>query len=316
MLDFSGSLPQVFSGLSECKGVQDYGHRLFLTTNEEGQDSTLEKLSRHELNGDTIVGVSGFFILNAASCRGITSEHSREGIRNIIVLDKSIPLEDFWENTVRIVKTSSDRFEVADRIEKLLMDKRKLYYGYNCCCDGCLQEDVKSRIRRLRCEITSGQSWLSSDLRFERIKRIFGENRFVFKRVDLCDSATVHDIASRMRACGMKLDMVYLSNVREYAEDDGYLAEFRQSLNPLVSSDGFLVDTKPREGSLYNRVKLTQRVSRRRKAAIATCFPASPGRKRKLPQKKQKFYSSSANDIAKIFKHVKAEDFLAALSEE
>lgn len=58
---------EFFSSVPQSPGKDDYEHRLFLTTNEHNQQKTLNILAKNPLSGNTLMGVSGFFILNAAA---------------------------------------------------------------------------------------------------------------------------------------------------------------------------------------------------------------------------------------------------------
>lgn len=274
MSSLSVSIPGVFDGVRECSLVSNYEHRLFLTTNEADQDVSLEKLARHETVGDTIMGVSCFFTLNIASCRGLTSRDSRARIKHIVMLDRSAALKDFWGHAIEIIKSSADRVEVKDKIV-VLVKERCRFYGYES-CESCLSSWAEREIRDFQSEIDRGDSWLSSDIRFARIKQIFDESHFVFKSVDWFDGEAVIDIVERMKRCGMVLDTLYTSNLNEYAESEDRLREFQRSIDPLLSRDVFLISTKIREGGIYSGARLTQRVNRRRGAAIKACFPRSP----------------------------------------
>ncbi|MFT4553825.1 MAG: hypothetical protein ACI9S8_002467 [Chlamydiales bacterium] len=263
-------LPGIFQSINECEGVSDNTHRLFLVTNEYEQSSTLEKLKWDKLNGDTIIGVSGFFTLNATSARATKLDSSISEIKYLIMLDCSSRVNDFWSNMQKIIARSEDRVIALENIKSLLVDRKNLYYGQN----SSALNFAKTYIQSLEREVWRGQSWLSTDEQYAKIKKIFDSGHFTFLRLNLCNQEAMDQIATIIGEKNMSLDCLYLSNTREYAEIEGLLETYQKSLDKLITKNCFVIDTIPR--GCYDCVRLTQRVFKRNQSALSVCFPKSP----------------------------------------
>ncbi len=202
----------------------DYAHRLFLTTNEEDKSKTLNTLANVPVQGDTFVGVSGFFSLNAAAVRGTMSFGE---IKHIVIVDRGSRVEAFWKETAKIIRESSSRAEVIEKGGQLIEKNKELYFG-----GGQIAPSVAARAAQeaFQKEISDGTSWLSSDEKFQSIKRIFDAGCFEFRRVDLFSNEQVEDLMDDLDDQGRTVDTVYVSNVHEYLETPGERKAYNRSL--------------------------------------------------------------------------------------
>lgn len=236
--------PYLLDHIPPCPGKDDWSHRVFLTTNEDGQERTLSILEKTPLHGDTMIGVSGFFILNAAAIRGRTSSGR---IENIILFDRSVRVEHFWERMQAIITGSEHRGEVFEKVAALLDNEKHWYYNRTEPLSKG-EEDPRyahqTYIQELRAEMEMGQSWLSSDEKFARIKAIFVQGRFIFKRADLTDVEAFRSIGLALKAEGLQVDTVYLSNTFEYLKSGKLEADFGESVEQLVAVNTLLVQTQ------------------------------------------------------------------------
>lgn len=305
-------LPQVFSTIGECEGISDNAHRVFLVTNEYGQSSTLDKLKRHPTNGDTMIGVSGFFTLNAASIRATTSEKPSKGIKYLVLVDRSKRVNDFWISMQNIIADSSDRIKALNEIKSLLMMKRDIYYTRSSPSQSSSFSSASYYIHQLEEEVRSGKSWLSTNEQYGKIKRIFDAGHFTFKRLNLCNKDAMDEIATIMEENQMSLDSLYLSNTREYAEDDGLLEVYQKSLDRLATKKAFVIDTKPR--GCFSCVPLTQRVFRRNRSNLSVCFPTRPPSECQSPPSTTTTSPVLGEGLAKLFKKAKPSDFFKAIA--
>lgn len=268
-------LSEVFYDHEKCEGISDHAHRVFLVTNESGQTETLGKMRRHPMNGNTMVGVSGFFVLNAAAVRAVETSNPEKKVKYLVLLDRSQRVNDFWNQMQCIITQSSSRDDVITQVKDLLLDKKDFYYTSYTSPDGSLST-AKYYIAELDREIVSGASWLSSDEKYQRIKEIFDANHFVCLQQNLCNKRAMDALAGTMEERGMTLDTLYLSNTREYAEMDSLLEVYQESLDKLITARVFVIDTKPRIGGCTHHLEeLTQRVFRRNQSPLSICFPLS-----------------------------------------
>lgn len=266
-------LTEIFKKCKKCVALDDFPHRVFIVTNEQGQKETLEKLERHKTNGNTIIGVSGFFTLNAASIRASKVEDkAKEQIEHIILIDCSKRVHDFWMNMRKIIEKANNHLETAEETKKLLLEKKDFYYGGS--PRHSSETIANGFITRLEDEISSGLSWLSNKERFQKIKDIFDRGNFTCLQVNLCEQEAMDAISETMTEKGMTLDAFYTSNVRDYAEQDGLLSSFQKSLNRIITPKAFIIDTRPTKNA-YNQKNLPQqRLIRRNTSSMKECFPA------------------------------------------
>lgn len=235
--------------------------KLFLTTNEEGGQSTISELSEEPIYGNTIVCTSGFFGLNVAAKRGSTSKINQNKIEYLVFVDNSKRVEKFWKQLEFIIRESDSRGEVKNKTIELLKKCPQDFFP------GEAVEELKSSVKNLEREISSGDSWLSNEEQFQKIKKIFDKNHFVFLPIDLCHKKSIENLSSGMLRNSMKADLLYLSNVREYAEKDGRIANFRNSMEALlhsINNNNFCIDTIPRSYGIdcEDVYPLTQRIVR------------------------------------------------------
>lgn len=246
-----------FSDVRESEGVDDYMHRIFLTTNEGLHEEVLIELQREPVigntfldshGGNTFIAVSGFCGLNIASVRGDESENPAK-IDTIIILDRSLRVQNFWEKMKEIITSSNTRHEVIDKLEELIFSELFKVKG--------MPSHIKyDPLTDLRGEILAGNSWLSTTRRFNVIKQIFANKRFIFKRIDVTDLKSMQSLKEALLKNNRKVDTLYISNIPEYLKADQF-ESFKQGISELVEDKIFVVDTVPRKSV---DEKLCQRV--------------------------------------------------------
>jgi len=250
-----------------CKGWDDYDHRPCLATNESMQSETLVDLAEEPLTGNTVIGVSGFFTLNAAAFRGTASSSSHGEIENIILLDRSIRVEYFWEKMKKIIASSSNRFEVLDKVTHHLEKYRTFYYnnGWE-----TPKKTVSDMLEDLASEVFNDESWLCCDEKFAKIKQIFDKGHFIFKRLDLCDKKEIESVSKILKERNIAIDTIYLSNVVEYVDSAAEKETFISAMEHLISPKTLVVHTQPREDP---GCPLELFIQRTNEAPIADLFP-------------------------------------------
>ncbi len=241
----SSSLPlPLHEVLPQCRGWDNFTHRVFLITNETGRDATLETMKRENVVGTAMMGVSGFFILNMASVRGTLSKSGRE-IEQIIIFDRSLRTEHFWTQMKTILSQSSIRKEVIGKVKQLLIDNTDRYYGNE---SGKYDPPAVTQryIKGLDREIDDGESWLSDDIKFARIKRIFDRGNFEFLRLDITDPSGFDLLRKQLAQRDITADTLYISNTMEYMGSRDEVISTIRSMGGLTQPGTFLVDTAAR----------------------------------------------------------------------
>lgn len=224
---------QDFSSIPQCNtSYDDYNHRLFLTSNERGFDQTLEKYAQAEATGNTLIGVSGFFILDLAAARQV-----KPLIKNIILLDRSDRVQFFWHAINEIVKTSSHFLEATQKIKQHLLNEKNRYFS-----SGWDYNDDKRyefTLSTLENHIRLNLSWLSSEEKYGKIHKIFIKNRFTFLKLDFFEDRSFPDLANCLKTKNYQVDTLYLSNIWEYADSleqrQNYYRNIKQIILPATS---------------------------------------------------------------------------------
>jgi hypothetical protein len=263
----SNRFQQLLNQVVESSYAEDPNDNiLYLITNEGCTGETLAIAKDEPIHGEVVLSVSGMFGLNLASVRGQNTGNPK-AIQYLIFIDISERVEKFWEGMKEIIKQSVTKEQAISKIEKFLTNNKKHLFEIN------QVSNYSHYLLKLKKEIAKGKSWLSTDQNFIRIKNIFDRDHFIFKRINLLDEAAMQSLAQAVVKLGCKFDTVYLSNVREYAEEDDFkhathnhLKAFRVAIHILqtVSTEQTLfIDTKPKDwGLVMNRHKTQQRVNR------------------------------------------------------
>lgn len=247
-------------------GVKDFMHRIFLTTNEEIPKEVWNQLKKEPLHGNTVVqgdagktfiGVSGFYSLNVAAIRGDEAEQAGEKLETIIILDRSENVENFWKEMTNIITSSQTRYEVLEKLETLYeesqlfevpdsseMKKRNITY---------------SPMNDLLADVKAGTSWLSDAKKFKRIKEIFDNKNFIFKRIDLTDMNAMQSLQTALKENKRNVDTLYVSNISEYLQSGTEFEAYKEGIKKLAGKETLLIDTIPRKSK---NEKLKQRIIR------------------------------------------------------
>jgi hypothetical protein len=232
-----------------CGDDVDYNGAVFVTTNEVNQQETIGKLSRNAVVGDTAIGVSGLFILNAIAARGSRAV-STQTITHAIVFDCSRRVDHFWAFSKDLLgRPGIQRADVFEGIVKHIFERRDYYWSkYS-------TELAQGYAVRLYREIQSGISFLSSDEQFSVIKKIVDAGNLVFKRIDMFNPRSFTVLSSSLLRTGHSVDMVYLSNVSEFAEAPSYRSGFCESVRQIVDRSTLVVYAESSRNGVFQKVQ-------------------------------------------------------------
>jgi hypothetical protein len=239
------SLEACLSTIPPCNPTDAYELGVFATTNEFGQENTLEKLSCKHIAGNTAIGVGGFFILNAVASFG-SKTRSTERIQNIVIIDCSECVQVFWQNMKVILAAAQNRTEAKVRI---LEDFKNSQLEYWLPSKKTPSELSKKYSYKLRREIDIGISFLSTEERFQLIHQIAANGNLECVRINLFDPMPVRQMQENLKATGRTIGLVYVSNVSEFAFKTIHSrnpAKDREGLGgevDEVKADGFLTST-------------------------------------------------------------------------
>jgi len=242
------TFPSLFLNVPLSDQKTDYNQALFLVTNESNQQHLLGFLSQNTIVGDTAIGVSGLFTLNAVAVRGIHAP-SKNRIKRILLLDCSSRVERFWNFMKQTLCENIPREEAIAKIQSHVWTLRGDYWPNR------TDEMAWTMITRLAVEIQYGVSFLSNDEKYHKIRQIFADNGFVFKRIDLFSPLSCTAISSALRTGVHTVDMVYLSNVSEcvFGQDEK-IAGFSHSVRELVDDNTLVIHSKSSKTGIHPAV--------------------------------------------------------------
>lgn len=250
-----------------------------LSTNELDQMKTLDTMKREPLVGDALLSVSTFHGLNVFAARG---KKNKQTLNYIIMIDNSLRVQFFWKEIQKIVSECSLKEDAFKAVKSLILEQSELFWNSSLKFWSRKDQRYKNSkewteeaIQKLDEEVCHTKlSWLSTQKRYEKVKRVFEKGHFVFKCIDLCDHAKVRILSKVINELGITLDTVYISNIPEWVEAKQHLPFFYRAINELrqsMTNQTLLIDTKPRP---TRSEPLMQRVRRKiRTANLQESFP-------------------------------------------
>jgi hypothetical protein len=268
-------LKTIFEPEFGYEGRDDHRHRVFLSTNEIGLNATFSHIRKEPVVGDTFIGTSSFFNLNAFSVR---SQAPGRTLKYLVVVDCSLRVEKFWKEFAQKMASSVNTIDEAQDVVYDIMNENAEFFfrpSRQIIFFGATPlEQASMSYEKFIKEIRQGLTWLSCKKRFSIILELFRQHHFFFVRADLSDPIAMKKLQRRLVEGSMHLDTLYLSNVREYVNDDGRIASFQNTMKSFVSPETLIIDTNIRE-SLYSLKPLVQRVGRLGNTSVTRYFPSS-----------------------------------------
>lgn len=216
------SLSEYFQNVAESPPLGDdiLWDAVYITSKASNHTEAMHELEKKEyqqIRGNTIVTVSGFTGLNIAA--------TRKGVDRIVMVDISSKNEQFWERATKMIRESKTAEEFLQKLNKDVEEQEKLGNFYDTI-------DFKS-------EIEKGISWLSTEEGFQKIKNIFDNGNFVFKRIDMSNRECITSLSTALKKANCTVDTLYASNVENFVEDK---EKYREGLKLLVGDSTLVVD--------------------------------------------------------------------------
>ena len=253
-----------FNNISEQTDKRKYPTNeeggLYLLSNATKQGDIYKLMKNESVIHEVMLMVSGFFGMNIASMRGESARGPIHQLSYLISVDSNPVAQYFWKRMSEIICKGQNEAQVLDTVIDFIRSEKNTFWpDENGQADGyCFN---------LRKEVQDGNSWLSTPQRFKTIQRLFQEGRFLFKLINLCDKKDMHQLCQAVQSLNLKFDVVYLANVKEYAERWGKLSDFREAVGELrsvASNDTLFIDTHTRPGGIMVHTNdLTLRVTKK-----------------------------------------------------
>lgn len=259
------------STLDQIPDFDDYFFdRVYVHSNEERGNilKNFKNIARKS-NGNTIVGVSGFEILNIAS--------QRRHVDKIIVLDANPLVIRFWIGILELIKKEASYPEFLNEIHSYLETNSYWLYNYRVACElaSCLYknetenisidekvfkilemhknnalrpDDIEYFNARLKyfsakdCEeikkiSNSPNSWLFSPETYKHIRQIALNNGILIKLMSLANEQSMSLFGKFLTEHDLVIDTFYISNVA-YVTELASTDKLLRNIAILVHSNG------------------------------------------------------------------------------
>lgn len=223
------NLCKIFSHIpAPLKRFDDFKHKPWIVTNEVNTKETLRKVANQPPKGNLIVAVSCFFGLNVASVR--------RNLEYVILVDRGMLVNEFLNETAKIVTETSCREKAIENISSHIVQKNGSYFQDQ-------PNAAERKVGLLREEIVEGTSWLSTDESYHHIRNLFLLERVAIKRLDLCDPEAMKLLAAAIKTHQLSVDTFYLSNVHEYASLEGQESQLYEGVGSLISPSSYIINS-------------------------------------------------------------------------
>ena len=267
----TNTLKAISESIPQCKGFDDFEHQVFVHTNETNHSKIQDTVKRQPPFGNAVMGTSGLSLLELCLAR----IDAKADIRYLIVFDRSLRVERFWNEIQAILLTSSKRKEAIVKIVDLIQKNGNAFFRGKSPTDAALEHKsienlINISIQRLLALSHADTGWLSGDANFDKIRRIFQENCFSFVRLDLWEPDGFKALRSELGKRDIRIDTFYQSNIIEGADFECQIAAASQSLEGLIEPKTLFIDTAPRD--IPNGELPSARVRRRNNSPVSDFF--------------------------------------------
>lgn len=254
-----------FDAIAECEGKDDDDHRLFLVTNELNHVAVLNQLVKVKQRGDLILSNSGMMTLNVFVAR------ERVSPIDVLVVDCSLRVERFWCSFKALILAHTKRETFYKALLEHMQENGPIYYGSESRTEKCLAIQLSDFSK----EIYSSANWICLENGYNRVRRLFEEGRFHFKRADWASLSTTHAIALGIMRGGYIVDTLIQNNIAEYCEYKGVdvFNNYRSGMDHITLPTTLIIKTQTR--CSCDGEELVQELVERGESAIEQVFESS-----------------------------------------
>lgn len=210
---------------------------IYLISNEEGIENTLEFLSSVEKRGNTVVGVSGCFNFELYLAR------EPFGVNYMINIDPAPCYDPFWKMVSFLFQRTTNAKDFGRALLYEIQNNMPLYYS----------EKMASKLNiaqfSKQFQIYIGKA-LDTEEKFQKIQDLFTQERFLHFPLDLSCEKRVQRLREQLELQDKTIDTLYISNVETVLPTEK-IETFRENVKalsdrgaPLVVSSHYFC-TKP-----------------------------------------------------------------------
>jgi hypothetical protein len=202
----------------------------YLNTNEK----TIP-LNRGNPQGNTWVGVSALFNLNAVSQLG-------SHIKSVFLIDHNPLTTRFLSDLVDFISKEPNRSLVLPFINGYIARSlNSLFVGLT--SDSALKH-AKSQIEQIQQDIQTGKSFLGSDVSYQKIHKLAGSGSITVMDLDLMNTTAIHSLKRYMAINALTIDILYISNIgRRMIRCGSDLARYLDNIAFLVDPSTCILDS-------------------------------------------------------------------------
>ncbi|MBM3194639.1 MAG: hypothetical protein FJZ60_02620 [Chlamydiae bacterium] len=240
-------LQEMFRTLPEDPAKDGPLFGLYLLSNEGHSYDTLCQMSQLPMTGSVGMGVSGFFTLDVAAVRPETEENRLEGVA---LVDCSIRVRHFMRKMIEHLKISPSKLDMQEFVRRDILSNATFYYSGGLePADKIAKEYVQffnyslqdCGLQRIPNNPYLSTSWLSDNIRFEKMQRLAIQGNISFSCIDFNRRVYLTDFLRRLQTRS-PLDFAYLSNI--YMHSFSNFEYVANQLEAVVGSDTYFIDTE------------------------------------------------------------------------
>lgn len=235
-----------FTALPPASALEDNSQTAYMLPNESGREKTIDLFkNRRQCTGTVgvIVGPSFNFALDLIAA--INEGSSSKKIDHLIVLDNHKTSKIFWSCFQDTLLRSNN---IVEYMITLMQSVNELE-----------NKNVKSHFSKVIAEeinsLSNDTAWPTKKNGFDCIKKLFTERHFSYQQVDFLEEGSVDNVVKTLQLLNLKIDFVYMANIREVAENCGEMNSLQnniKALRPVMTDETIIIDTQPRNRTCQN----------------------------------------------------------------
>lgn len=226
-----------YRGYIDTKEQLTVHGRVFVSTNEVNTLKSIEKVNEfikeypcEPGKSKLAMGCSGLYCLNLFSL---------EDLEEIIIFDCAHAVKIFWEQIVEIIKKAKEHKEAQKAIIDFIDHIPDNYPNLFGIWSDNISEKDKNEISKeesqehntkIMGEINQKISFLSTQERYDRIRKVIVNGKFSFHLANVNFPETFKEINEKVSQASLRI--LYTSNIRDYKSSaDSYVDVFKDLLN-------------------------------------------------------------------------------------
>ena len=218
---------------------------------------------------NTMVGLGGFAFLNVASVHGTGAFFSERQIEHVVLVDHRPIAVRFWMSEIAplMKQPGVTRRDVIKKIKQIVLNDHSFYFPAPSWFakraaaksgEPASLENARYDYRAFKTEVEWNWNWLGTNEKFERIAKLFRENRFHFIGLDISNTSAVKQFLENMQVNDMQIETLE-DSARPYLHTQEQREGYCDSMELLMASNPYIISVTsddPEWGVLSMRAEL------------------------------------------------------------